>query len=304
MLTRKQFEDLWAEIVKASPKCSIPNYDEYTECENMFEDYLDIFRGKNTRIERSISNTEWYYEHPFFDGDKPKLKNTPCVKFVMIGEARPNPNSPKMNKCGGDEKNTYFYNVTHVGTTKWLSETCKAFSLIYTKPTCPNQKADLLLEVASKGYILIDLFPFAISFDSRLRGLLNKTRVSDLFFKTYLNEKLDELCKYKCEDNKLKPIIAFSGPAKIHHYLIHQITIGSLLLNPCFITFDVPNYFVATPLAPKIMPLTTVKWSPTANLLNGKYMNPGLKRVSFYRAGCWDASFYPNHLLFRNAFNI
>lgn len=305
MLTRKKFEDLWAKIVNASPKCSIPYYDEYTESENMFEDYLDIFRGKNTRMERSSSNRKWYYEHPFFEEDKPKLKNTPCIKYVMIGEARPNPNSPKINKCGGDEKNTFFYNVTHVGNTKWLSEPSKAFLLIYTKPTCPNQKADLLLDLASKGYMLIDLFPFAISFDSRLRGSLNKTSVSDLFFQTYLNEKLNEICKYKCGHNELKPIVAFSGPAIIHHYLIHQIANGFLLLNPCYTTFAIPNYFVTPLAAPIVLPPSTNLWAPIASLLNGIYVNTGLIKAPFYRAGCWDASFTgPHHLFIRNAFNL
>lgn len=305
MLTRNQFEKLWSEFAKASSKCSIPNYDEYVESENMFEDYLDIFRGKNTRTERSDSTRKWYYEHPFFEGEKSKLKKTPCIKYVMIGEARPNPKSSKINKCGGDEKNTYFYNVTHVKTTKWLSETCKAFLLFYTKPTCPNQKADFLLDLASKGYILIDLFPFAISFDSRSRKLLNKTKLTDLFFQTYLNEKLNELCKYKCENNELKPMVAFSGPAIIHHYLIHQIANGFLFLNHCYSTLAIPNHFIAPLPVPIVLPPTSLLWAPIDGLLNGKYVNTGLKRAPFYRAGCWDASFTgPHHFFIRNAFSL
>lgn len=40
-------------------------------------------------------------------------------------------------------------------------------------------------------------------------------------------------------------------------------------------------------------------------LLNGKYVNTGLKRAPFYQAGCWDASFTgPQHFFIRNAFNL
>lgn len=306
MLTRKQFEDLWTELEKASPKCNIPNYEEYTESENMFEDYLDIFRGINTRVERSNSN-KWYYDHPFFNGDKPKLEKTPCIKHVMIGEARPRPNSPKINKCGGDENNTYFYNVSHLKNTKWLSEPCKAFSLVYTRPTCPNQKADLLLDLASRGYILIDLFPFAISFNSnnRFRDSLNKIGVSELFFRTYLNNKLTQLCKYKCSHNEVNPIVAFSGPAKIHHFLTHQIANGILALNPCYSIFAIPNYFIAPLTVPVILPPSTTLWVPITNSLNGIYFNPGLKKTPFYRCECWDAAFVgPHYLFIKNAFDL
>lgn len=305
MLTRKQFEDLWVELEKSDPKCGIPNYDEHTESENMFEDYLDIFRGINTRMERPSSNRKWYYEHPFFDGDKPKLKNTPCIKYVMIGEARPKPNPPKINSCGGDENNTYFYNVTHLGATRWLKEPCEVFLPIYTKPTCPNQKANLLLQLASEGYILVDMFPFAISFNSKLRNRLNKTLVSDWFFTNYLDKKLVGLCKYKCVN--FKPIVAFSGPAIIHHYIIHKIANRSLILNSCFVTFGTSNYFVAPHVTvPIALPPSTIAWIPIANTLNGKYFNlRGLKKAPFYRAGCWDAAFVGPHQLFiRNAFDL
>jgi hypothetical protein len=53
----------------------------------MFEDYLDIFRGINTRMERSgSSNIKWYYDHPFFNGDKLKLEKKPTYfnKLVTI----------------------------------------------------------------------------------------------------------------------------------------------------------------------------------------------------------------------------
>jgi hypothetical protein len=79
--------------------------------------YLDIFRGVNTRKQRNNNGNAWYYDHPFFDGEKPKLEKKPCIKYIMIGEARPKPNPPLKNDCSpinGDENNSFFYNIKHV----------------------------------------------------------------------------------------------------------------------------------------------------------------------------------------------
>jgi hypothetical protein len=305
MLTKKQFDVLFGEFKKALPKGTIPDYNEYVESENMFEDYLDIFRGINTRMERSgSSNIKWYYDHPFFNGDKLKLEKKPCIRYVMIGEARPKPNEPVINNCGGDENNTYFYNVTNVKNTRWLSEPCRAFNPLLTRPSCPNQKAALLLDLASKGYVLIDLFPFAITFTSSIRKRMNDLGITNFFYSNYLDPILTALCKLTCHDEK-KPIVAFSGSAITHHYLMHQIANGILTLNPCFSIYATPNYFIAPLVSPALLPPTLINWLPLPNALNGIYPNIGLKQSPFYRAECWDASFSGPHFLFiRNAFDL
>lgn len=305
MLTKKQFDDLLGEFKKALPKGTIPDYNEYVESENKFEDYLDIFRGINTRMERSgSSNIKWYYDHPFFNGDKLKLEKKPCIRYVMIGEARPKPNEPVINNCGGDENNTYFYNVTHVKNTRWLSEPCRAFNTLLTRPSCPNQKAALLLDLASKGYVLVDLFPFAITFTSSIRKKMNDLGITNFFYSNYLDPILTALCKLTCHDEK-KPIVAFSGSAITHHYLMHQIANGILTLNPCFSIYATPNYFIAPLVSPALLPPTLINWLPLPNALNGIYPNIGLKQAPFYRAECWDASFSGPHFLFiRNAFDL
>jgi hypothetical protein len=320
MLTRKEFEDLWKEFAKAAPKCAIPNYDEYQQSENMFEDYLDIFRGVNTRNQRSNGNNKWYYEHPFFNGEKSKLDNRPCIKYIMIGEARPIAKNPMFNACGGDENNTYFYNITHVKQTNWLKEPFLAFyPAPWVKPSCPIDKIDILLQLASQGYILIDLFPFAINYTSTIRKKINRLGLTNYFYANYLDVKLSELCKLKCDNHDKKPIIAFSGPATTHHFLAHQIINGAIILNPCFDIFGQPNCFatipvLAVPVVPAAVPVvpalippippSTTPWVPIANLLNGVYANSGFKKAPFYRCECWDASFVagPRSLFIRNAF--
>ena len=93
MLNEEQYEDLWndhfAPIVPAGT--IMPPYNDYVIRENMFEDYLDIFRGINTRHIRQIFPVGgWYYEHPFFNADGTCiLVNIPCIKYILIGEACP-----------------------------------------------------------------------------------------------------------------------------------------------------------------------------------------------------------------------
>lgn len=308
-MTQKDYNDLWVEFGKAKSKCSLPDYQDYLESENMFEDYLDIFRGKNTRSKRSNGLTDWYYEHPFFDGDKPKLENKPCIKYVMIGEARPKSNPVNKNSCGADENNTYFYNTKHVGETKWLSQPFKALCpAVWLKPKCEKDKIDILLQLAMAGYVLIDLFPFAIKFTGKIRGQLNERRVTSHFFDHYLMPKLNQIVRIQneCQGEKQKPRIAFSGPATTHHFLIHEIISGGLILPVDYTMFGSVNHFgVAAPLAPAALPVKTIPWIPIANLLNGKYTNVKSKqKAPYYRAGCWDGSGYPNSLFIRNAFDL
>ncbi len=70
MLTNDEYNNLWEnhfEGINGLDGQTIPSYDlenGYLEAENMLEDYLDIFRGVNTRNERGNDGNEWYYE-PF-----------------------------------------------------------------------------------------------------------------------------------------------------------------------------------------------------------------------------------------------
>lgn len=175
MLTNIEYDDLWnrhfAPIVPAGT--IMPPYIEYTIRERMFQDYLDIFRGENTRVE----GYGMPYPHPFFNPDgTPKLKTKPCIKYIMIGEcAAPlKPIIPALGNCAilhGDNNNTYFYNILHLKNTPYLNAPRLAFGCPDYRP-CPENKINTLLCLASKGVLLIDLFPFAIPF-SPIRPVLN-----------------------------------------------------------------------------------------------------------------------------------
>ena len=213
MLQRNMYKELWDDHFKSlairrtlkendNPNnCPDDNYD-YLIRENMFEDYLDIFRGKDTRKTRGPKLcSDWYYPHPFFneigeliDSDGNKLTKQ-TLKYVMIGEAAPS---------SGE---TYFYNINHLDSTSWLSAPVKAFRdskptrIAYAKPTNSNEKINLLLELAKEGYLLIDLFPFSLKFTSNIRKKLNSKGVSDFFYKRLQTKIGDILIGLKEDQN-------------------------------------------------------------------------------------------------------
>jgi hypothetical protein len=163
----------------------MPSYDQFRICERMLEDYLDIFRGFNSRE----GDMEMPYAHPFFDEKgNPLLKEKPCVKYILVGEARPKPNVPRYNTCTptpGDENNSYFYDIRHVNLTPWLNAPRLNWGCPPYTP-CPTNKIDTLLCLASKGVLLLDLFPFAIIYGG-IRNLLNTGGVTRFYWDDLAN---------------------------------------------------------------------------------------------------------------------
>lgn len=306
MLTREEYEDLWKThftgvgIRKTTKEDDNPNtcptdYCNYLIREHMFEDYLDIFRGRDTRAIRHIQLCEeWYYPHPYFENNV-CLIDTPALKYIMIGEAAP-------SKSG-----TYFYDINQINTTAWLSAPVKAFfnagmtTVPYMKPTNPTEKRDLLLELAKQGYLLIDLFPFALKYSGRIRTNLNHTGVSELFYKrlqTKIGDILIDLKEAPNADIK----VAFSGPPIVHYYLADAIFLGRIL--PILGMFNIVNTFT---------PPTTIRIGAfhfglggIVRILNAKYIVPiTLTRAPIYRSCCYDGTNQnPHELFIRNAFDL
>lgn len=157
MLTNAQYVNLWnvhfLPIVPAGT--AMPLYDEYIIRENMFQDYLDIFRGINTRGNIAIRPEEpaiWYYEHPFFNAiGTPLLRNTPCINNVFIAEAPPQVN-------GGVIK--YVYNLQLAGGA-YITAPLQAFDI----NTNGMPTIDRLINLAQLGILIIDIFSFAINYN-------------------------------------------------------------------------------------------------------------------------------------------
>ena len=154
MLTLEQYNNLWTTPAPNGfgQTHAIPSYDEYVIRENQYQDYLDIFRGYNTRMDRNIRPIvppNWYYEHPFFnEQNEPKYQGIiNSIRYIMIGEAAPglDPVNPHENN-----ENTYFYNILHLGNTDYFTAPCNAFGIT------GENKAEKLFKLALQGVLLID----------------------------------------------------------------------------------------------------------------------------------------------------
>lgn len=182
-MTRTEFENQWNQDFDGLAPLAgkqMPSYDEFSISERMLEDYLDIFRGYNTRE----GDIEMPYSHPFFDENgNSLLKEKPCIRYILVAEARPKPNAPSYNNCipiPGDTNNSYFYDIRHVMLTPWLNAPrlnwgCPPFT------PCPTNKIETLLCLASKGVLLLDIFPFAITYGP-IRRLLNDGGITRFFW--------------------------------------------------------------------------------------------------------------------------
>lgn len=220
-MLQTEFENLWNRHFAHLPPfvgAPIPNFGEFNIRERMIEDYIDIFRGYNSRE----GNVEMPYPHPFFDSNgNPLLTNKTCIKYILIGEAPPIFNPPVFNECGGDIANTYFYNVTHVGTTPWLNAPRLNWGCPPYQP-CPANKIQTLLCLASKGVLLLDLFPYALSYTSAIRNSLNTTGATRSFWDDPTNpynlqDRIQAIQHLLCNDWDLSLV----APCIISGYIIN-----------------------------------------------------------------------------------
>lgn len=206
-LTSNQYINLWTNHFKGPfNQTNPPSYQDYLQRESYFEDYLDIFRNQDTRVQRGIAGP-----HPFqqYLGNQ----NPPKIKYIMVGEAAP----PKGQ--------TFFYDINHLGETKWLGAPIGAFGISKNLP-----KVNKLYALAMEGYLLIDLYPFAVAYETKIRPNINNSPFWQNVVDIVNLVGIQGLVQNEC-------LIAFSGPAATHHRIAHQInqpTNGSLPLpNHC-----------------------------------------------------------------------
>ena len=130
MLTEIQYEALWKANFAPIKTLTMPSYNDYLLREKFFETYL-----------KAISGSE--------------------VKYILVAEAAPFHDKTK------SEFGAYFYNYENVQglNTPYFKAPCEAFQVDYKRLT--PEKA--LQDLAKKGVILLDLFPFALKIDSHLR---------------------------------------------------------------------------------------------------------------------------------------
>lgn len=212
-----------------------PCYHEYLQREIYKQDFLDLYIGVATfkrkfiegcfyvqitgnqilenlgipyhptliKIDKEIEYLLLDYDYPWVA--ELENANSRCIKYIMIGEASP-PQNPKILGLGmSDKNNSFFYNILHLKSTNYFSEPCITFNAGNNPLSSVNNKQKSLIELANKGVILIDLYPFAISFKSNFRK-----RLSVNMFYDDLIENLTTNIVWMCPPNKLK--IALVGP--------------------------------------------------------------------------------------------
>lgn len=305
----------------------MPSYHDYLIREIYQQDYLDLYLGTMT-FNRTIVGGIYYVQitgnpilsvlgiplDPLFtltmggndyikvDYDYPwtiaQLNQKRCIKYIMIGEAAHPIND------------SYFYKHTSTVSSPWLSAPVAAFTpspngSVLTGPT----KLEKLLYLADNGYILIDLFPFATNYTA-LRTVLNTTGVSTFFFNNEVLFRINQFvvngltCQNSNEQNSngknaYEPIIAFSGPPTIHHYLANEIAIGAILLPPTIVCRCYMNDTI-----PATIPTPPLYWNrpwTSMTALHGVFI-PYVKAPYYRCCTCQNAIAGPNNLFIRVAF--
>jgi len=243
MLTLAQYNDLWTNpmplgFARPLTDPSYPAYADYLLRESQIQDYLDLFRGYNSRGMAAVRGIldqiqiEYAYEHPFegfFDNGRM------AIKYILIAEAAPPLKTPIMGIAGpsfgrqfGDTKNTFFYNIKHLGRTPYFSQVMAAFGI----PAGP--KALRLFQLAQQGVLLLDLFPFSLKYNTTLRRRLVNVGVSSQFWglpgfmgPETIGSRIEVLRHEGLLDPNLVRL-AFLAPPVLMYFLADQVNLGVL----------------------------------------------------------------------------
>jgi hypothetical protein len=276
-MTKTEYDRHWNSDFGPLTSETSPSYDEFRISDRMLEDYLDIFRGFNTRE----NGLEMPYPHPFFNpiGGEPLLVEKPSIRYILVGEARPRPSQPDYNNClpyAGDENNSYFYDVRHIQqqqphlSAARLNWVCPEFL------PCPSNKIRTLLCLASKGVLLLDLFPFSISYKSDFRKKLNNAGITSSYWNNPINP-------YNLQDRisnistllDSKWDLTMVAPCLISEYIVNLINgFPTLAINPAglhpatFRTILPEQTRCAIAQTWRKVAVSNAGFGPTANLIN------------------------------------
>ncbi|MFZ4399961.1 MAG: hypothetical protein ACOYO1_08005 [Bacteroidales bacterium] len=283
MLTDAEYSKLWKGYFKIS-KITMPDYDDYVIRENMLQDYLDIFRGKNTKFNKEIGI------------------EVPKIKYILIAEAPP----PK-NKNGI----VYIYNTNIENGGPYIDAPLKAFCEDETEYRRIKNSGTLgkLIFLAKKGVLILDLFPFAFKYTSEFRKRMNNIGITASFFDDPLNtfsirNRIDSLINEGLFTNEIKPNACFIAPPIISHHLAQYVNhrlcpflnfrLGfSELLNP-------------NPLLPiPTLPFISITHFP--NDILGIYHNYaliGITKIPTYNCSGYAGAGLPHHLFIKNSFGL
>jgi hypothetical protein len=311
MLTAIQYNNLWtlpAPNGFGLPAATIPDYNYYVIREHMFEDYLDIFRGMDTRAARLAAfpvagmpypaNPFTPYINAIANGEKTK----PCIKYILIAEAAPPLNPRVLTAAVLDPNNSYFYSTIDIKSTGYFSAPVTAFGIAGVN------KLDKLVQLALAGVILVDIFPFATSYNSIRKDLINYGTLNEFFYGVMgtpesLIARIGALSIFFCNTESF-PTATFIAPPKISHHLADNMRLGLIPQIPGVnIKLNLnqfgPNGGLLIP-GIALTPLYFI-W-PVGDFLNGVYYNiNGLNRTPYIRCCSYSGAGMPHEIFIRNA---
>lgn len=254
ILTYEQYKTSWINDFK--PKGTLPCYHEYLQREIYKQDYLDLFIYKRTfervRIDGFVENyvkitgckiledlnipdlicffygnNDKYikvdYEYPWVDTDFNRNEKR-CIKYVMIGEAAPS------------NMAYYFYYILQMQDEKTLNkdeetgEIIKDYAGYVTAPysaffaedtvSCNHkEKKEILLDFADVGVMLLDIFPFAFKYESKIRYFLNENGITKNCYDRLVKENFSSKKNIKA---------VFIAPPIVSHFLAIEVNVNKL----------------------------------------------------------------------------
>ena len=229
----------------------LPSYHEYLQREIYKQDYLDLFIINVKTFDRTLIDDKYYvkitgcpilgglgipnngiytilhgidlfilvdYHYPWTIAE---LEKERCIKYVMIGEAAPS------------DMAYFFYYILELQNEKTLNKNekdkiVKDYKGYVTAPyiaffggeveSCNDKgKKQILLDFADKGVILLDIFPFAFTYDSKIRYSLNNKGKTINYFKKLIKENFNGKKDVKG---------VFIAPPIISHFLAIEVNNG------------------------------------------------------------------------------
>lgn len=326
MLPLALYNNLWTSpmplgFARPLPDPDYPAYADYLLRENQIQDYLDLFRGYNSRGNAPVRGIpeqvqiEHGYDHPFegFFGNGPM-----AIKYILIAEAAPPLNPPIMGIAGpnfggqfGDIANTFFYNINHLGGTPYFSAVMAAFGI----PA--GHKAIRLFHLAQHGVLLLDLFPFSLNYNAGLSHKQNLVNagVSSKFWglpgflgPETIGSRIEALRRNEKASLLSDSVrLAFLAPPILMHFLAGQVNLG-LLSNYGTVPRLGPNTTIpcGTPPGPTtvfgagLRSFSTTIPADLVGLFGNRPIGAGLQ-IPYYACTCYDGANNPASLFIQNA---
>jgi hypothetical protein len=247
-------------------------------------DYLDIFRGRDTRAARGLAGP-----HPFHAQLSNPLFVAPKIAYVLIGEA------------ANSSSSTFFYNPTHLSSTNWLRSPLKAFGLGIAYPKTSKEKIDALFALAMKGFLLLDLYPFAIDYSQKIASKTLRSYIPYIPFWQQLVDSINGLSAHGLVHSDC--LLAFSGPASTHHQIAVQLHKQAfhgappLIALPLHCTLNwgdnILNDSHGVPVPPTAVRSLLLNWRIPVHGFNldGRFAITTNYYTPIYKSETWDASF-------------